>query len=67
MLASTAVASCGGVKLFFEVQNLFDADYIASANVQADSPTDTAASLLDKRAFFAGQERSFFGGLKLTF
>lgn len=57
-----------GVTAFFEIQNLFDVDYIASANVVADTPTDTPANLATtKQAFFAGPERSFWAGLKLKF
>lgn len=56
-----------GIGAFLQVDNLFDRDYIASANVVADAPTDTAATLLDKQAFFAGQERSIYGGVKLKF
>jgi iron complex outermembrane receptor protein len=53
---------------FFEIQNLFDATYIASANVVADALSDTPANLAtSKQAFFAGQPRSYFAGLKLRF
>lgn len=53
---------------FFEIQNLFDATYMASANVVADSLSDTPANLAtSKQAFFAGQPRSYFAGLKLRF
>lgn len=53
---------------FFEIQNLFDATYIASANVVADALSDTPANLATtKQAFFAGQPRSYFAGLKLRF
>jgi iron complex outermembrane receptor protein len=53
---------------FFEIQNLFDETYIASANVMADSLSDTPANLATtKQAFFAGQPRSYFAGLKFRF
>lgn len=53
---------------FFEIQNLFDATYIASANVVADALSDTPANLATtKQAFFAGQPRAYFAGLKIRF
>ncbi len=57
-----------GVSAFFEVQNLFDQEYIASANVVADATTDTPFNLATtKQAFFSGDARSYFAGLKLKF
>jgi iron complex outermembrane receptor protein len=56
-----------GMSVFFDVKNLFDKTYIGSANVVADTAADTPQSLLDKQAFFAGPDRSFFGGVKLKF
>lgn len=57
-----------GVLAYFEVQNLFDNTYIASAQVVADATTDTPFNLATtKQSFFAGDARSYFAGVKLKF
>lgn len=54
--------------VFLDARNLAGLTYQASAVTVADATTDTAATLLTgKQAFFAGQGRSFSGGVKLHF
>ncbi|MFN0118457.1 MAG: TonB-dependent receptor family protein [Elusimicrobiota bacterium] len=54
--------------LFFDLRNVFDRKYIGSTVVVADALTDTPANVgSTKQGFFAGQDRSFFSGIKLTF
>lgn len=57
-----------GVSTFFEVKNLLNREYIASAIVVADTPADTPANLATtKRAFYAGPDRSYFVGATVKF
>jgi iron complex outermembrane receptor protein len=56
-----------GIETFFEVRNLLDATYVESAVTVADDVLNTAASLANKQAFFAGPSRSFYGGVRLRF
>lgn len=56
------------VVFFMDVRNLFDRKYIGSTVVVADALTDTPANVgSTKQAFFAGADRSVFGGIKLEF
>jgi outer membrane receptor protein involved in Fe transport len=56
------------VIVFVDVRNVFDKKYIGSTVVVADALSDTPANMAStKQAFFAGQDRSVFSGLKLTF
>ncbi len=56
------------VTFFFDVRNVFNNKYIGSSLVVADSPNSTPATLASSsRAFFAGNDRSYFGGIKLAF
>jgi iron complex outermembrane receptor protein len=56
------------VTFFLDVRNVFNKKYIGSSLVVADSPTSTPTSMASSsRAFFAGSDRSVFGGLKLSF
>jgi iron complex outermembrane receptor protein len=50
------------VKSFFQISNLFDKTYVASAVPIADSTPDPS-----KQAFFAGYGRAFYGGVTLGF
>jgi iron complex outermembrane receptor protein len=63
-----------GLRVFFEIQNLLDRTYVASANNVSDGIS--AATGLQNGAgavanaggsIYAGAPRSFFGGLKLKF
>ncbi|MBI5624059.1 MAG: TonB-dependent receptor plug domain-containing protein [Elusimicrobia bacterium] len=56
------------LSFFFDVRNLLDLTYQASAVTVADAAADTAATLLTgKTAFLAGPGRQFSGGLKAHF
>jgi iron complex outermembrane receptor protein len=56
------------VSLFFDIRNIADLTYQASAITVADAAADTAATLLTgKQAFLAGPGRQFSGGLKAHF
>jgi iron complex outermembrane receptor protein len=63
-----------GMRLFFEVQNLFNKTYVASANNVSDSISATSglqnpASVLAGAggSIYAGAPRSFVGGIKVKF
>ncbi|MEK7859472.1 MAG: TonB-dependent receptor [Elusimicrobiota bacterium] len=54
--------------LSFDVKNVFDLTYQASAVTVTDLPADTATTLVtSKQAFFAGAGRGFYAGVKLHF
>lgn len=54
--------------LFVDLRNAFDKKYIGSTVVVADALGDTPDTVrATKQGFFAGQDRSVFGGVKLTF
>jgi iron complex outermembrane receptor protein len=61
------------VSMFFEVQNIFDKTYIATANNISNSIDSTGAedpgSVLADRggSIYAGAPRTFLGGMKLKF
>ncbi len=56
------------ITFFVDLRNVFNKKYIGSSSVVADALTDTPATLASgKRAFFAGPDRSVFGGVKLAF
>jgi iron complex outermembrane receptor protein len=63
-----------GLRLFFEVQNLFNKTYVASANnvsdsISAVSGLQNPASVLAGIGgwIYAGAPRSFVGGIKVKF
>lgn len=55
------------VTLTFDLRNALNRVYDGSAVTVSDSNADTPASLRAKQAFFAGQGRSFYGGVTLHF
>ena len=55
------------VTLTFDLRNVMNKAYDGSAVTVSDSNTDTAATLLTKQAFFAGQGRSAYGGVTVHF
>jgi len=63
-----------GLRLFFEVQNLLNKTYVASANNVSDSISavtglQNSANLVAGTggSIYAGAPRSFIGGVKVTF
>jgi iron complex outermembrane receptor protein len=63
-----------GVELFFNVQNLLDKTYVASANNVSDTISATTGVQSDRTvlanaggSIFAGAPRSFFGGVRVKF
>lgn len=54
---------------YFEVQNVFDETYIASANNITDKVGSTAASLAatGNGVIYSGAPRTYYGGMKLKF
>lgn len=65
--STTVGSSLKSVTVFLDVRNVFNLTYMASAVTVSDLSTDTPATLGAKQAFFAGEGRSFVGGLKLHF
>ncbi|MFA5958096.1 MAG: TonB-dependent receptor [Hyphomicrobium sp.] len=63
--------SAGPIKslmTYFEIQNVFDETYIASANNITDRIGSTAASLAETSgSIYAGSPRTYYGGMKLRF
>lgn len=56
------------LNLFFEVRNLLDESYIASAQTLANTIGNTSASLADRTgSIYAGAPRTFVGGMKIAF
>ena len=62
-----------GLSFFFEVDNLLNQNYVASANNVADSISATtgqqngALTVANSSSIYAGAPRSYFGGMKLKF
>lgn len=60
------------LSLFFEVRNIFDTTYIASANNIANSLNattgfeDTSSVLANRGSIYAGMPRTFYGGVKIA-
>jgi iron complex outermembrane receptor protein len=48
---------------FFEIRNVFDETYIASAN----NVSNSSASLADSASIYAGTPRAYYGGVKVKF
>jgi iron complex outermembrane receptor protein len=59
------------VSFYFEVRNLLDKTYIASANNVANSQSggveNGAATLANSSSIYAGLPRTFYGGMKVKF
>src|SRR5262249_32303615 len=57
-----------GASFFFEVKNVFDVTYVASANNVAATATATASSVTAATgSIYAGAPRTFIGGVRLAF
>ncbi|MBS0235277.1 MAG: TonB-dependent receptor [Proteobacteria bacterium] len=53
---------------YFEIQNVFDETYVASANNITDKVGSTADSLaMTSGSIYAGAPRTYYGGMKLRF
>ncbi len=67
----TTEFSAGPVKslmAYFEIKNIFDETYVASANNITDRVGATAASLADiSGSIYAGAPRTYYGGMKVKF
>ena len=53
---------------YFEVRNVLDETYIASANNITDTVTSTPATLANAwGSIYAGAPRTYYGGMKVRF